>query len=323
MTTSPTQGEHAQPEAPYLQLADLLASGQHLVSVERKEAADAIRTLHAQVAALTAAPQGGAYAELPTPHGKNAGEPFHYTADQMRDFADRTHALRASHGKAPAGAAEIEELRALSVTHIMIDIVPGDDGMGHEVYAKSVDDVVNKMAAMGEELEDWQLGIRRYQPAHTAQPAPAAGNWIAADDVNRLVRELDVCLNGEAGAAAQASLCDVVAQVRHETAKRGQPLLAAPAAGAVAGPDLQPLHNLLYLAQRQTSLGAMRCVVGEARLELAKVRDAAPTPAAQHGEALDRVTNFRHEAEGMVRGGEWVRLSDVRAALAQKDVPHG
>ena len=38
-------------------------------------------------------------------------------------------------------------------------------------------------------------------------------------------------------------------------------------------PDLQPLHNLLYLAQRQNSLGAMRCAITEARLELAKVRD--------------------------------------------------
>lgn len=36
---------------------------------------------------------------------------------------------------------------------------------------------------------------------------------------------------------------------------------------------LQPLHNLLYLAQRQNSLGAMRSAVGAARLELAKVRD--------------------------------------------------
>lgn len=76
--------------------------------------------------------------------------------------------------QAPAGAAEIEELRALSVTNIMIDVVPGDDGMGHEVYAKSVDDVVNKLTAMGAELEDWQLGIRRYEHSPTAQAAPAA-----------------------------------------------------------------------------------------------------------------------------------------------------
>lgn len=39
-------------------------------------------------------------------------------------------------------------------------------------------------------------------------------NECAADH-NRLVRELDVLLNGEAGAAKQASLCDIVSQVKH------------------------------------------------------------------------------------------------------------
>ena len=34
-------------------------------------------------------------------------------------------------------------------------------------------------------------------------------------DHRRLVRELDVALNGEEGAAKQASLCDIVAQVKH------------------------------------------------------------------------------------------------------------
>lgn len=42
---------------------------------------------------------------------------------------------------------------------------------------------------------------------------PQHGNWIAADDVKRLVREMDVAINGEAGAARQASLCDIAAQV--------------------------------------------------------------------------------------------------------------
>lgn len=35
-------------------------------------------------------------------------------------------------------------------------------------------------------------------------------------DHRRLVRELDVLLNGEDGAAKQASLCDIVLQVRRE-----------------------------------------------------------------------------------------------------------
>jgi len=54
-----------------------------------------------------AAPQGVAYAGLPESSVKEgsayvAGTIF--TVEDMRDFADRTHALRASHGQAPAGA---------------------------------------------------------------------------------------------------------------------------------------------------------------------------------------------------------------------------
>ena len=90
---------------------------------------------------------------------------------------ERLAALVEAQQPAPsAAAAEIEALRALSVTNIMIDVVPGDDGMGHEVYAKSVDDVVNKLSTMGAELEDWQLGIRQYRSSPTpqadSQPAP-------------------------------------------------------------------------------------------------------------------------------------------------------
>lgn len=44
----------------------------------------------------------------------------------------------------------------------------------------------------------------------------------AADDHQRLVRELDVLINGEEGAAPQASLCDIVSQVRREGLTRPQ-----------------------------------------------------------------------------------------------------
>ena len=45
---------------------------------------------------------------------------------------------------------------------------------------------------------------------------PEHGSWVSKDDQDRLVRELDVLLNGEDGAAKQASLCDIVSQVRRE-----------------------------------------------------------------------------------------------------------
>lgn len=53
-------------------------------------------------------------------------------------------------------AREIERLEALSVTKVMLDIVPGD-GDGYEVYAKSVSDVETKLGALGEENEDLQF----------------------------------------------------------------------------------------------------------------------------------------------------------------------
>lgn len=39
---------------------------------------------------------------------------------------------------------------------------------------------------------------------------------MAASDRDRLVRELDVALNGEAGAAMRPALCDVVSQVKDQ-----------------------------------------------------------------------------------------------------------
>lgn len=62
------------------------------------------------------------------------------------------------------------ELEALSVTNILLDVVPDINGMGYEVYAKSVEDVEDRMTQMGQELEDWQLGIRRLS-THAAAPA--------------------------------------------------------------------------------------------------------------------------------------------------------
>lgn len=46
-------------------------------------------------------------------------------------------------GRSHAYAGEVERLRALRVTNIMLDVVPGD-GSGHEVYARSVDEVVSR-----------------------------------------------------------------------------------------------------------------------------------------------------------------------------------
>lgn len=71
-------------------------------------------------------------------------------------------------------------------------------------------------------------------PDCKAQPSPAQAEQPTADDYEevladhrRLVREMDVLLNGEACAAKQAMLCDLVSQVEAGVRKSGQPLLVS------------------------------------------------------------------------------------------------
>ena len=64
------------------------------------------------------------------------------------------------------------------------------------------------------------------------QPDPTTGNWIAADDVQRMALQLDVAMNGRSGAAVAPSLCDVISQAVAKFHYLSQPakLLYAPAA---------------------------------------------------------------------------------------------
>lgn len=47
------------------------------------------------------------------------------------------------------------------------------------------------------------------------------GTWVPAEEIKALVRQLDVLLNGEAGAAKQATLGDLVSQVRRIVSVKG------------------------------------------------------------------------------------------------------
>ena len=58
-------------------------------------------------------------------------------------------------------AEKIAELEALSVTSILLDIVPGD-GSGYEVYAKSVVDVESKLTDITVRLDDYECGITKH-----------------------------------------------------------------------------------------------------------------------------------------------------------------
>lgn len=58
--------------------------------------------------------------------------------------------------------SECERLENLSVENILLKVVPGYDGEGLEIYAKSVNEVEDLLSEMGEQLEEWELVVRKY-----------------------------------------------------------------------------------------------------------------------------------------------------------------
>lgn len=76
--------------------------------------------------------------------------------------------------------AENERLKALSATNIMVDVVPGD-GSGLEVYAKSVDEVVNLLSELGEKVEDLESVRVQLTATRTALAAAEAREKLQID----------------------------------------------------------------------------------------------------------------------------------------------
>lgn len=93
------------------------------------------------------------------------------------------------------------------VRTILLSISPGEDGMGHEVYAASVADVEGLLTSMGQELEEWQLGIRRLPTAaHQEQPQPEqrCSNCDGTGDVHSIDGEWRGTCHCPAGQATKA-----------------------------------------------------------------------------------------------------------------------
>lgn len=77
------------------------------------------------------------------------------------------------------------------------------------------------IAAAGLNPDDLALEILR-----AAEVEPLTGNWVSADDVDQLTREIDVALNGESGAARAPRLCDIAAQCVRAAHALGGPILS-------------------------------------------------------------------------------------------------
>lgn len=70
-------------------------------------------------------------------------------------------------------------------------------------------------------------------------------------DYEKLVRQLDVALNGEAGAAKQAALVDIVGQVEARVRQRGAPLLTpSPTVAWITRDGLERLKDVPGIHER-------------------------------------------------------------------------
>ncbi len=213
-------------------------------------------------AALTAAPQGGAYAELPRvgaigyasvadiesyvktltigPRLPGVRDVALWSTDQMRAYADATHALRvASHGQAPA----------VATTYVSV-------------------------------CECHNCGHAGINDDHATDAACNSCGWHGPSP------EKDHCPGcGRDGTMTTACpMCSgvyVLVAEAHIPAPTAQP---APAAGAVAGPSLRDeIQRLARFADQATRMGLrdMHNNLETLAEELTKLLAAAPTQATQ------------------------------------------
>lgn len=127
---------------------------------------------------------------------------------------------------------------------------------GHKVVAEL--EVRNGIVSLKHTLapaEQFYDGMKLYASPTAAQCAcPQHGRWLAADDIYRMVRELDVAMNGAKAANKQASLCDIFEELKEyiEAVKAGVVVPAAQGQKAVAGENLYSafIRAFAYIAKR-------------------------------------------------------------------------
>jgi hypothetical protein len=99
------------------------------------------------------------------------------------------------------------------VRRVMLDCVPGEDGMGLEVYAKSVADVEALLTEMGDRIEQMKA------PAATPQPAQQP----PSEAVSELYAALQLCLSADFDCAEpNAMTAKIRAQGKATLAKYGE-----------------------------------------------------------------------------------------------------
>lgn len=238
-----------------------------------------------------------------------------YTEGDMHDFADRTHALRASHGQAPAGATSEQELEdALRERDDADDFIDAllDEVLGTEraewssAYgrADALEEVRERVTALHKPAVDraWtrfeaateQQAPAQPAPQHQARPVtpytcpkcsalwlhwPAEQSGFGRDTLNcRSTTHCDYC---EKGGVEQLQRLERVPAV-----------LAAPQQEASPTTGMNIAQRILHVGGRNNAAGyvefgsiqAVEALVRQVLRDLPS--DHQPSPAAQ-GDALD------------------------------------
>lgn len=150
-----------------------------------------------------------------------------------------------------------------------------------------------------EEVKAIQAHVRKMIAAEKTA-APQHGSWVDSEDVRRCAHEIDVAINGEAGAAASASLSDVTAQIVGLSRKLRRPLF--PTLSMAAGFNLP--DGWSKLAVEREGRAVIVCGPDDAIAEFQRRINAGAADAARldHLEelALDGVIEMGVELDGGV-----------------------
>lgn len=104
---------------------------------------------------------------------------------------------------------ELAALQELSVTNILLDVVPGHDGMGHEVFAKSVAEVCEKLGDFAIQVEDLDSVTSRLHDVATLC-ATTEQRLTAAEQRNAIMTECLERLRGCSQLRPTPSLIELI-----------------------------------------------------------------------------------------------------------------
>lgn len=222
--------------------------------------------------------------------------------------ADKLKAIRIALAAAPVAPADsglpANPVDASSRTDPVGNVAP--DGAGDDLLIQRARELASLDGDFGALTTPYAkltlTAMANRLAALRARSEPDAGRWYAAEDIDRMVREIDVAMNGD-GAARQAKLCDIFKQIIERVSE--------PEAGAVAWADETAFHALSH---------GRKAVVEPVRNAFGANKPLYTHPAPSDSSATERMRAALIQADLKIRSFPGTDQSDVefiRAALGE------